>query len=613
MKRTGTTTTSRSFRPVEGNDDEGLLPLTDISSSSSSRNNHPVLLHRNTKRRSVSKKLMIIRMIGMILISCLVFIYILATRHVILQYNNNDVGGSVGFGVDSNNVNVNSLNQQQRVLYQPIIIVDKKDRKSIISPSSSYTANNNNNNNSDNFKNSNKPRTVGYYFAVTDSDSYIGTEHLDPNRIFLYNDNTRIRIVRDEFMTKSEVRAQEALLDSRDYRHGEADTLQDMGEDCIAQYDWQEKSFPTCNHLMEIDMTNLIPFPVVSDNNNNNNNNNNNKNEFFSAHSFSKYLAAGYWRDVWSVKNSLRSEHNDNDNGNDDKKSNNNNNVETFVLKSMRYTHDYVPRNYDRHRRDAVAMERLTSSAFVMEIYAACGNSGLFEYADGGSLEDSIYYNKHHRKKDNFKPWSSKERLVVAYQAISGIADLHNFAKEGVPSIAHTDIHSGQFVYVEETGLYKLNDFNRARFLPINKKTNEICKYEVGNNPGTVCVACVHTLYYIVLYCIVLYCEYRYTLIGFCLNLEKSCLCYFYGNCLNFFLFLSFRRMYCIQFRSPEEYQYVPQTEKIGEFFRAIITTVVVKFQLKFLTHFLFFLVCRYLFIRKYPLFRIDWWVSICT
>jgi len=473
MKRTGTTTTSRSSRPVGGNDDEGLLPLTDISSSSSRSNHSSVLVHRNTKRRSVSKKMMIIRIIGMILISCLVFIYILATRHVILQYNNNDVGGGSGSGVDPNNGNVNSVNQQQqRVLYQPIIIVDKKDRKST-------TANNNNNNNNNNSSNK-KPRTIGYYFAVTDSDSYIGTEHLDPNRILLYNDNTRIRIIREEFMTKSEVRAQHALLNSRDYRHGEADTLQDMGKDCIAQYDWQEKSFPTCNHLMEIDMTNLIP--LVSDNDDNNNNNNNNKNEIFSAHSFSKLLAAGYWRDVWSVKNySLFSQHNDN---NDDDK---NNDVETFVLKSMRYTHDYVPRNYDRHRRDAVAMERLTSSVFVMEIYAACGNSGLFEFADGGSLEDSIYYNNHqHHRKDNFKPWSSKERLVVAYQAISGIADLHNFAKEGVPSIAHTDIHSAQFVYVEETGLYKLNDFNRARFLPINEKTNEICKYEVGNNPGAV-------------------------------------------------------------------------------------------------------------------------------
>ena len=146
--------------------------------------------------------------------------------------------------------------------------------------------------------------------------------------------------------------------------------------------------------------------------------------------------------------------------------------------------HDYVPRNYDRHRRDAVAMEQLTSSYFVMDIYAACGNSGLFQFADGGSLEDSIRYSKHRRK--NEEPWSAKERLVVAYQAASGIADVHNFAKEGVAAIAHTDITSQQFVYVEKAGLYKLNDFNRARFLSWNKATNELCTYEVGNNPGTV-------------------------------------------------------------------------------------------------------------------------------
>jgi len=134
-----------------------------------------------------------------------------------------------------------------------------------------------------------------------------------------------------------------------------------------------------------------------------------------------------------------------------------------------------------------------------LDIYAACGNSGVFEYADGGSLADSIWYNKHPKKNED--TWSSKERVVVAYQAVSGIADLHNFAKEGVPSIAHTDITAQQFVYVEEARLYKLNDFNRARFLPVNKKTSEICTYEVGNNPGS--------------------------------------------------------------FRSPEEYEYVPQTEKV--------------------------------------------------
>jgi hypothetical protein len=50
-----------------------------------------------------------------------------------------------------------------------------------------------------------------------------------------------------------------------------------------------------------------------------------------------------------------------------------------------------TPRNLDRHLRDAVAMEQLTSSPWVMGVYGFCGNSGIFEFADGGSLEDSIF------------------------------------------------------------------------------------------------------------------------------------------------------------------------------------------------------------------------------
>ena len=69
---------------------------------------------------------------------------------------------------------------------------------------------------------------------------------------------------------------------------------------------------------------------------------------------------------------------------------------------------------------------------------------------------------------------------------VSGLADFHNVEKEGVPAMAHADITPSQFVYVKETGTYKLNDFNRCRFIPINNKTNELCPYFVGNNPGTV-------------------------------------------------------------------------------------------------------------------------------
>ena len=63
-----------------------------------------------------------------------------------------------------------------------------------------------------------------------------------------------------------------------------------------------------------------------------------------------------------------------------------------------------------------------------------------------------------------------------------GLAAAHNFDREGRASIAHTDIAPGQ--YIKINGFYKLNDFNRARFLLWNAKKKEICTYEIGSNPG---------------------------------------------------------------------------------------------------------------------------------
>jgi serine/threonine protein kinase len=131
---------------------------------------------------------------------------------------------------------------------------------------------------------------------------------------------------------------------------------------------------------------------------------------------YARYLANGYWRDVWTVKEASD---------------------ETTVLKTMRYEHDYTPRNYDRHRRDAVAMERLTSSRYILDIYAFCGNSGLFEFASGGSLTDNAYYSID-------AAWTPKETLIVAHQVASGIDAVHHFEKDGVPAIAHTDISPDQ-------------------------------------------------------------------------------------------------------------------------------------------------------------------------
>jgi hypothetical protein len=70
--------------------------------------------------------------------------------------------------------------------------------------------------------------------------------------------------------------------------------------------------------------------------------------------------------------------------------------------------------------------------------------------------------------------------IITATQAAIALATLHNIDQEGYPTIAHTDIAPAQFIKVQDT--YKLNDFNRARFIAYHN--NKMCPYEIGVNPG---------------------------------------------------------------------------------------------------------------------------------
>lgn len=273
-----------------------------------------------------------------------------------------------------------------------------------------------------------RPRMIGYYFSELSTDSYIGTERLEVNTYRLHRKRRKISV------GKNAIKAQELLLDSREYEHSLADPLE--RGDCVAQYEWQKHSFPTCNIILEQDMTNFRWGENKTEN--------------------LRLIGHGYWRDVWKVRDTR----------------------DLTVLKTMRWDHDFEDRNYDRHRRDAVAMEQLSSSRWIMDIYGFCGNSGVFEYADGGDLDDSLF-------SDDGEEWSGAEKLVVAYQVASGIADMHNSHKEGVPAIVHADITPAQFVHVSSVGIYKLNDFNRCRFLAWNQRKNQTCTFHIGNNPGT--------------------------------------------------------------------------------------------------------------------------------
>jgi hypothetical protein len=84
----------------------------------------------------------------------------------------------------------------------------------------------------------------------------------------------------------------------------------------------------------------------------------------------------------------------------------------------------------------------------------------------------------------------------VAQQVASAANAVHHFTENGIPAIAHTDITPSQWVYIESDQRYKLNDFNRCRFLLWDEGKNETCTFEVGSNPGIVSdrILCAYSL-----------------------------------------------------------------------------------------------------------------------
>ena len=297
---------------------------------------------------------------------------------------------------------------------------------------------------------------------------------LDPNKIPSYTAKGRTI-----YVSKKALEKQAKLHNSESYDGSKPDIFEK--DDCERLYEWQLTSYPSCNIILEQDMTDLgwsLPPSLSSSSNNNDN-----VEEIVKV----KILGNGYFRDVWKlthVDDTTQQQQRQQRHG------------PSYVLKTMRYFHSFSERNYDRHRRDAVATERLTASEHVVDIYAFCGNSGVFQYADGGDLEENVWNNDDEDEKSGsddgdvavddghnlIKVWNSTEKLLVAYQLAAGVADVHRL------NIAHADISHGQFVYVSEEGRFRLNDFNRCRFIRWNKKLQDFCPFKVGSNPGEVSV-----------------------------------------------------------------------------------------------------------------------------
>jgi hypothetical protein len=139
------------------------------------------------------------------------------------------------------------------------------------------------------------------------------------------------------------LRRQERIKATKNYVEG-VDAVET--DDCKLRYDWQKSFRPTCNTLHEFDLS--TPRTPING----------------TVNTKYRIIGNGYWRDVWVANNAH----------------------EKLVFKSMRYEHDFTLRNFDRMRRDAAVMDRLSFSNYIIDLYGFCGTSSFSEYGDGGDV-----------------------------------------------------------------------------------------------------------------------------------------------------------------------------------------------------------------------------------
>jgi hypothetical protein len=149
--------------------------------------------------------------------------------------------------------------------------------------------------------------------------------------------------------------------------YGYSNLNPDITEECQLRYDWQKKTITSCNSVHEFDTTS--PFVVSGPDQR--------------VRRRYNLIGEGYWRSVFTVNQDVVYDTSINGRSNDASK--------IVVLKTMRFMHEFSPRNFDRMRRDALIMERLTVSKFVMDIYGFCGTTSFSEYGDGKDISSSIW------------------------------------------------------------------------------------------------------------------------------------------------------------------------------------------------------------------------------
>jgi len=220
---------------------------------------------------------------------------------------------------------------------------------------------------------------------------------------------------------------------------------------------WQTGLYPTCNSIHEIDLQNQKKGSQ------------NTYEEGVAAYrNDSLYiLGSGFFRHTWKLKYGSSSE--------------------TAVIKTLRMRKDidYTHGIYEIHRREAVAMDRLTKSPYIVDIFGACGPTAINEFAV--SAEGFANVMDFVNKISNLERVDGVDvallKLNIAVKITLGLQHIHEIDGMNNATMVYNDMKP-ENVAMTSGYIPKLNDLNGVQFLQWDNANNQRATFGGRNCSG---------------------------------------------------------------------------------------------------------------------------------
>mmetsp|Transcript_30224 Transcript_30224/g.66464 ORF Transcript_30224/g.66464 Transcript_30224/m.66464 type:complete len:874 (-) Transcript_30224:40-2661(-) len=230
--------------------------------------------------------------------------------------------------------------------------------------------------------------------------------------------------------------------------------------DCVPMQPWQTMSFPNCNAFHELNMIGSGRNATVDNDRHGGGRARRGGSGDSSTYKVREdnidFLGRGWFRAAWKVDSGIH----END---------------PVVLKTLRLEREFYDEYYELHRKDAVAMERLTPSPYVIDIYGYCGQSAINELADffTGFTNLQAFARQ---LQGNIDAHMLRLKLQISIMMALGVAHMHEIDGQNNATMVHYDINPKN-VAIVKGGKPKLNDFNTVEFLRWDKVKQKRCGF----------------------------------------------------------------------------------------------------------------------------------------